>query len=224
MKPSWLGLCAILVLAPLDVLVGQEAGTTSRTAAPQKQLCFRGAVAEQCGSFLLTELSRHGRVAGTGFQQQFGNGAAVYRPDLGTYTHFEFGVMHNRPKRTAWGLAAGLGQDRSGLRITAKVRHRRWIGSTASVDLGAGIASATARAPYPEGSARAFGLTGELAVNHSDLVGLHLSADLMRTADERTVSAMYVGARLGSYAGLATFAVVQLYRAIVTVALMSGGG
>lgn len=224
MKTSSFCLCAIFVLAPLDVLIGQEAGTSSRTVAPPKQLCFRGAVVEQCRSFLLTELSRHGRVAGTGFQQQFGNGTAAYRPDLGTYTHFEFGVMHNRPARTAWGLAAGLGQDRSGLRVTAKARHRRWIGAASSVDLGAGIASATARAPYPEISARAFGLTGEVAVNLSDLVGLHLSADMMRTADERTVSAMYAGARLGSYAGLATFAVVQLYRAIIAAAMMTGGG
>lgn len=224
MKASLFCLCSILALAPLNILIGQEAGTAARTAAPQKQLCFRGAVAEQCRSFLLTELSRHGRVAGTGFQQQFGNGTAAYRPDLGTYTHFEFGVMHNRSARTAWGLAAGLGQDGSGLRVTAKARHRRWIGAAASVDLGAGIASATARAPYPELSARAFGLTGEVAVNVSDLVGLHLSADLMRTADERTVSAMYAGARLGSYAGLATFAAVTLYRAIIAAAVMTGGG
>lgn len=224
MRASSFCLCAMFVLAPLKVLPGQEAGSSSRTAAPQKQLCFRGAGAEQCRSFLLTELSRHGRVAGTGFQQQFGNGTAAYRPDLGTYTHFEFGVMHNRPARMAWGLAVGLGQDRSGLRVTAKARHRRWIGATSSVDLAAGIASATARAPYPEISARALGLTGEVAVNVSDLVGLHLSADLMRTADERTVSAMYAGARLGSYAGLATFAAVTLYRAIITAAVMTGGG
>lgn len=224
MKASSFCLCAILVLAPPDVLIAQEASTSSLTIPPPKQLCFRGAVAERCHSFLLTELSRHGRVAGTGFQQQFGNGTAAYRPDLGTYTHFEFGVMHNRPAGRAWGLAAGLGQDRSGLRITAKARHRRWTGVASSVDLGAGIASATARAPYPELSARAFGLTGEVAVNVSDLVGLHLSADLMRTSDERTVGAMYAGARLGSYAGLATFGVVALYRALITVAMMTGGG
>lgn len=224
MKASSFCLRALLVLAPLDVLIGQETDTSSRTAAPQKHLCFRGATADQCRSFLLTELSRHGRVAGTGFQQEFGNGTAAYRPDLGTYTHFEFGVMHNRPGRTAWGLAAGLGQDRSGLRVTAKARHRRWIGAASSVDLGAGIASATARAPYPDISARAFGLTGEVAVNVSDFVGLHLSADLMRTADERTVSAMYAGARLGSYAGLATFGVVTLYRALLAAAMMTGGG
>lgn len=222
--PSFFRACAILLLIPTAALTSQEAGPASRPATSPRDLCFRGAVAERCRSFLLTELSRHGRVAGTGFQQQFGNGTSTYRPDLDTYTHFEFGVMHNRPGRTALGFAAGLGQDGNGLRFTAKARRRRWIGSATSLDLGAGFANATARAPYPKSSARAYGLTGEVAVNASDLVGLHVSVDVLRTEDKRTASALYVGARLGSYAGLTTFAVVQLYRALLAGALMAAGG
>jgi len=217
-------ICAIVVLAPTAALAAQGADTAARPSKAPKPLCFRGAVADQCRSFLLTELSRHGRVAGTGFQQQFGTGPSTYRPDLDTYTHFEFGVMHNRSARTALGFAAGMGEDANGTRFTAKARYRRWIGSATSLDMGAGIANATARAPWPKSSARAYGLMGEVAVNASDLVGLHLSADLLRTNDKRTAKAVYVGARLGSYAGVATFAAIRLYRTLLSVALMAGGG
>jgi len=189
------------------------ASTAVALAGPLRaQSCFRGRPLPTCAQFWILE-----------------TGAAVRVNSLGTGSRsnyllgLDLGVMRNRGPRTALGVTGfvGMGDQLtagSSVLLSLKPRLRRWLSRTLSADLAAGPVLVAANAA--PGSR--LGVTGQLGFNLNDYAGVTAQALLGRTpvvGGHATKLGLYLGGRLGSYAGLA---VVILTPIVTLIAAGSG--
>lgn len=187
--------------------------------------CFRGRPRPQCGSFWITEAGYYRQLAGTEVSRTYGD-VEIPGPALDSHVSWELGGMVNRGRTEAFGGTLLVGVDDAGPRFALKARYRRWLGRGAgSLDFSGGPARATARVPYPGSAgftARAYGVTGEIALDWHDWAAITVRGDVMRAGD-RTVGAVYGGARVGSYPALGVTAAAALYVALIAAALSGLG-
>lgn len=106
----------------------------------------------------------------------------------------QVGWMRNLGKHSAVGgdVMAGLTGGR-GL-VAVRPRYRRWLSPRMSVDVGVGPVVAPS-----------FGASAEVSLSVADLVALTSELAVLDQGGNSTTT-WYVGAKTGSYAGLATYA------------------
>jgi hypothetical protein len=153
---------------------------------------------------MITEVGLYGRMAGsvTRTVQPGFVGAPPFtfaENDLSNQLSLELGAMKNRSGGTALG-ASVMASFGTGASLAVKGRHRRWLSpSGTALDLGAG--------PVLVGRAQAGvgpntpGLTADVALNAKDLGAVVLRVDVLRARD-KTMTALYAGARVGSQPAL----------------------
>jgi len=142
------------------------------------QLCFRGKTRPGCSWFLITE---------------FGALAKISQRSAGPYHQiitWECGLMRNLDEGNALGAALYASFSRqSEVYGGFKLRYRRWLGQSWSLESGAGLAW---RLNYPESGTH---ITGHIGLNYKDYVILTGQIDYMEEA------VAYLGIRTGALPG-----------------------
>jgi len=156
--------------------------------------------------------------------------------DARWYTTWELGPMLNRD-RSAWGVTLLGAADEDGARWGVRPRYRKWLGTRASLDLGAGVliggSSNGVEQAYP-------GFTGLVGLRYNDWLGVNLEIHAIRTAQteryyydpatgqERTAArreftdwGVHLGARVG---GLAAVLVSAAELVLGAIAASSSSG
>ncbi len=156
--------------------------------------------------------------------------------DTRWYATWELGPMFNRGS-SAWGATLLGAADEDGSRWGVRPRYRKWLGTRASLDLGAGVliggSSNGVEQTYP-------GFTGLLGLRYGDWLGVNLEIHAIPTAQaeryyydpatsqERTAAAreftdwgVHLGARVG---GLAAVLVSAAELVLVVIAASSYSG
>jgi hypothetical protein len=196
---------------------------TARAAEAQTarapHACFRGAPGDRCTWFPLIEAGIHTRLTD------------LIPGDEHVMLNWSLGFMVNRGPRTAIGgavFASVEGEIRAG----AGLRWRRWLGRQTSLDLGAGVHLA---GDASSGNVRAGSPTFEARLGYGDLIAGTARLDLLRInagfscnptycpfGPSGTSTRLYLGAELGSYAGVAGYAATGVLFIIALVALSNG--
>lgn len=200
---------------------GDSTRESPNTAA--HALCFRGRPLAACRSYLVFDLTAASWLAGT----SHGNGTCVpggvcRRGDLGGYLAWDLGAMRNVDGAHAFGASAQIGgADPGGVRLALQARARVWLPHGFTFDAAAGPLMARRDLGGPGATRNTFGATGSVAFGVADLVSAVAAADVVNGAG-RTSSAVYLGGRLSSYAGVVGSIAVAALGLVVAAAL--GGG
>jgi hypothetical protein len=159
----------------------------------QAQNCFRGQPLPECKSFWITEFGWGIRV-GSGFE--------------GSYLTSEIGKMFNlkRNNHYALGATALVGytplEDRDRniyeIRFGIKPRVRRWLNSTMSIDLSAGIILLR----RGEANLKNTSFTGHLGLNFKDWFILAAQLETSSYTDQKSQLNWYLGLKTGSTFGI----------------------
>lgn len=182
--------------------------------------CFRGRPAPECGSFWITEAGYYRRLGGSEVDRNLGD-VTIAAPALDSHLSWEVGGMVNHGPIEAFGGTLLVGVDNAGARLAVKARYRRWLGRSSTLDFSGGPARAVARVPDTGGArfhTRAYGVTGDIALGWGDWAAVTVRAEALRVGD-RTVGAVYGGARLGSYPAVGVTVAGALYVALLVAAL-----
>jgi hypothetical protein len=156
-------------------------------------LCFRGGPASRCSSFLITEFAYEVRLNGPSEKS----------------VSWEVGWMKNTGERWAFGGTVFYSpEDRLGV----KSRVRWWWLSAVSVDVGAGVSF--------KNDVTDMGLTGHLGLNLADVLQVFTQVEVLNIKSGSTDTAWSVGAKGGSYVGLAS--AIVLLVGVATYAAGSG--
>jgi hypothetical protein len=207
---------AITIVALCGVTLAGGVAAQAAAVRPPPGGCFRGAPADRCSWFVLTEAGVHYRLTDVipGDEHVLFNGA--------------LGFMVNTAGGAAWGGEAFAGVEgdvRGGLAL----RWRRWLGGRSSLDLAAGAhllgdaSSGTVQAGSPMFQAR---------YTLGDQLGASARFDLLRIRngcpDENcfpreswTSGRLYVGGEFGSSLGLGAMIVAGLALAALVVSFGS---
>ncbi len=222
---AWLLAGAAAALAGGATHAAAQSGDSTRAtpAASSRALCFRGRPLAACRRYLVFDLTAASWVAGT----SHGNGSCVpagvcRRGDLGGYLAWDLGVMRNVDRTHAFGASAQIGgADPGGVRLALQARARVWLPHGFTFDAAAGPLMARRDLGGPGATRNTFGATGGVAFGVADLVSAVAAADVVNGAG-RTSSAVYLGGRLSSYAGVVGSVAVAALAVAVAAAL--GGG
>ncbi len=178
-------------------------GARAQASAPDR-FCFRGRPAPRCDRFMITEVGLYGRMAGSvtrAVQPGFDGvpPSTFTERDLSNQLSLELGAMKNRLGGTALGatVMASFGTSAS---LAIKGRHRRWL-SPGGTALDLGVGPVLVGRAHSGGGPNTPGLTADVALNARDLGALVLRADVLRARD-KTATALYGGARVGSQPAL----------------------
>jgi hypothetical protein len=200
---------ASYAIALAEVFFGAHA------AGAQSSFCLRGRPFPSCHTFAVVEMTGTKRLGGGTSSIEtiaIGPPDVTYRgQDLPRYLSWNLGAMVNRDSIHADGGMLELGFSSSGVRVAAKVRHRRWFGGTDLVDLTAGVLGAEEQDIH--GQRATYGVTADAALGAGDVLALTLGGDLTSPLGRaRSHAAIHVGVRLGSYAtlGLTTLMLAAL--------------
>lgn len=199
----------LLLLVPVGAVAAQTA------VRPAPGGCFRGAPADRCSWFVLTEGGVHYRFTDVtpGDERVLLSGA--------------LGFMVNTSSGTAWGgeaFAGVEGEVRGGLAL----RWRKWLGGRSSLDLAAGAhllgdaTSGTVQAGSPMFQAR-YTLGDQLGASaRLDLLRIHNGCphDMCLQPESWTSARLYGGGEIGSSLGLGAMIVAGL--AVAAFALSFG--
>ena len=98
--------------------------------------------------------------------------------DTRWYASWEFGPSFNRG-HWAWGATIFAGVDVDGARWGIRPRYRRWLGSKAALDLGAGILLGGNNQGY--GEEHYPGFAGLIGLSYGNWLGLNLELQAVRT-------------------------------------------
>lgn len=191
-------MCCIALAAAL--LTGRRVLAAQDTAPPRPALlCFRGAPADRCRWFTLTEGGIHYRLTD------------VAPNDDRLLYGVTVGFMVNTSRRAAIGAEA-FGGVEGVLRGGVALRWRRWLGRRSSLDvaLGVHLFGDTRRGSLAHGSPML-----QARLNAADLLAASARLDLLRlttqcadvmclTSATRTSERLYVGGEVGSQLGLGT--------------------
>lgn len=162
--------------------------------AAQKPLCFKGAPAERCVSFLITEFT-------------FGPGTTTSSRRPPFFGDWEIGMMTHVGAKSAIGGTVVLNydeHDRAFLGI--RPRYRGWLSRSLALDLSGGLYVAglndvarTTRRPA---------VTARVGITFKDWIGLTVGTDALRLGigpTARVETPILIGIRLGGYAGIASW-------------------
>ena len=154
--------------------------------------CWRGAPADRCGTFALTELA--GAIS---------TNQASRRPPWNVT--WEVGAMHNVASRLAVGGTAFLTRDdQQRLLFGLKPRVRYWMTRQLGLDLAPGFVLANVQRDFYAATLPAF--SGHVAVVWKDWAGLMVQLENLKPdptpSFDQPVTTLYVGLRLGSWAGV----------------------
>ena len=164
------------------------AGEPAEAVRQPSVLCWRPRPEAQCRSWFVTQLSFEKAIMATddGFGGRF----------VGS-----FGPMINRGPTSAWGILGSYSTDDpdeiAPLRIEG--RYRRWLGSSAGLELGLGFTQANIYDDSGNALIGLRGLTAALGIEQG-LFGVNGRVDLMRGGGDTEV-ATYVGVTAGGAAG-----------------------
>ena len=168
-------------------------------ARPPAGVCFRGAPAERCTWFTLTEAGVHYRLTD------------LVPDDERVLFNGALGFMVNTSRRTALGGAVFIGVEgdaRGGLAL----RGRRWLGGRTSLDLALGVHLA---GDATSGRVRPGSPTFQASLKDGDLIGVSARLDVLRIRSgciepacfprtSWTSGRFYLGGELGSGLGVAS--------------------
>ena len=221
---------ACLLVSAFTVLPGAapraaaQAGDSTRAIpASPRALCFRGRPLAECRRYVVFDLTAAARVAGTShITGSCVPSSACRREDLGGYLAWNFGAMRNVDSTRAFGASAQIGgADPGGVRLALQARTRLWLPHGLTFDAAAGPLMARRDLGGLRGAGETFGATADVALGVADLVSVLATADAVNGAG-RTSSAVYLGGRLGTYAGVGGSAAVAALAIIVAAALSHG--
>lgn len=194
-------------------------GVAAQTAVrPAAGACFRGAPADRCSWFLLTEAGVHYRFTD------------ISPDDAHVLFSGALGFMVNRSSGTAWGGEAFAGMEgdlevRGGLAL----RWRRWLGGRSSLDLAAGAHLVGEAATL--GTVQAGSPMVQVRYTLGDRLGVSARLDLLRIKhgclhelcfprESWTSPRLYGGGEVGSSLGLGAMMIAGL--AFAALALSFG--
>ena len=179
----------LLPFAAPAVEAQPDTATVTPGTPPHRAFCWRPRPAARCGGYLVTEVGLEWPVVAS----RDGEDVRI----TGT-----LGPMINRGPDAAWGVLASISSESH---ARAEARHRKWLGGTRGLDLGAGVAYRAVARPFG-GKDQLYGLTGSAGIEQG-VFGLTTRADLLQGGGETEV-AFYGGVRVGGYVGPTTAVVV----------------
>ena len=163
-------------------------GVPAAEVRPPSVLCWHPRPEARCRSWFVTQLSFEKAIMAT-------------NDDLGGRFVGTLGPMINHGPRSAWGILASYSTDDpdeiAPLRIEG--RYRKWLGSSAGLDLGLGFTQGDIYDESGNGTIRLRGLTAAVGIEQG-LIGVDGRVDLMRGGGDTEV-ATYVGVTAGGVAG-----------------------
>ena len=166
------------------------AGLGPTRAEGQASLCFRGARADRCRFFLITELT-----SGPGLP------TASRRPPY--VNDWELGVMRNTGARSAIGITGVVNYDEDERAyVGPRPRYRRWISRSTALDVSGSVLFPWNQHAKDQHSAL---ISLRAGIMWKDLVGLSAGVERMRVGANqfrRTETTLVAGLRFGSYAGI----------------------
>ena len=180
----------------------------------QPRDCYHAKPLPECSTFWVTEAEYYQPIIGTRPKNTEAD------PYLGYHVAGQLGWMKNRGT-SARGIMITGGVSKPGPRWGVLFRERRWYGTTRSLDLSGGFIKAEMRGVETnvKGTA-AYGVTGDVTAGWRDIAHVSLRADMVRD-ENRTASAIYGGAKLGSRS---TKGVALAALATLALALLALGG
>jgi len=213
---AFLALSLLAAGGPVDDAAAAEQVSEPEHTRHHRSLCWRGHPLTECGAFVITELGAYARI----------DDDPTHASEGPLYFTLDVGPMWNRTPRNAVGLTAYLATGDAHARLGARVRYRRWISRTISVDVAPGVilygsedGGYTYQAP---------GFVGALSLSVGDLVGVALE---MEHSGYRPYSLAIplvgsdttwrVGGKLGS--GLGVLGTAALVGFVVYVVAAAGG-
>jgi hypothetical protein len=184
--------------------------------------CFRGRPLEACKAFWITEFST---------ALPLGNRRTLEN----TLFTWELGAMANVTRRSALGGALFMSVDGwQGLRLGVRPRYRRWLSSTLTLDLAAGLYKEMERNSglRPTGQI-ALGVRDQLAItaqvdafgSQQCVVGRDPVTRRYRCLSRETTTEVewYLGVKLGSGAGIAAGLLAPVAYAVAVMIACSAG-
>jgi hypothetical protein len=198
----------------------------SRDAAPaghQASLCFRPKPIAQCQAFVFLDATGALGV----FRAPRSLGTLPLRvSDFPTYAAGSIGYMSNVDSSHAIGAGLEVGGGTVG-RASLKLHWRRWYPGASSLDVSAGVLATdffaldASACQMCDTRARAYGLTGDVALFERHGLGLFAGVDVAHGAG-RTSAGLHAGARLEGYPALAAAVGTAAGFALVWTALRNG--
>ena len=219
---NWARWSSVAVLAVAAMRASAQPSDSTR-ARPPRAFCFRGQSLAVCRRYLVFEVTGAARAAGT-FHT---SGSCVpsnlcRQPDLGGYLAWDLGAMANVDSTHAFGVSAQIGgADPGGVRLALKARTRRWLPHHLTLDAAAGPLMAQQDFADLHGVHQTYGATADAALGVADLASVMVGADAVNGPGHQT-HAVYVGGRLGSFAGVGGSVVIAALAIAVVVALSRG--
>lgn len=211
------GLLAQIIVRPAAAVPPspeRAAGDSAAGASPElmhrpSSPLFRGRPAPECAGFYLTEVSLAARLDHGSQKNMYGN----------AYWIVDIGAMGNHGAAAAFGGTAFVGMGDHRTRGGVKLRYRRWLSRTLSLDLAPGMILGGKENPY---LLKLPGGVLQVSVMKRDLVGITVQLEAMRVEHDRTREkstdlAIYAGAKTGSYATLAAAAGGALFLVIRSI-------
>jgi len=167
---------ALLLVFSLSMLSGLS----------NEQICFRGKPTKECKFFTIIEA-----------------GYLLDSKKTRTLQHImcEAGLMFNLNKHHAIGATAYIYPKEESSR-GFKLRYRKWLGSSFSLDIAPGLMLADGRSHTKKPQ-----FTGHIGLNYKDIVSLISQVDIKRYTREKTEFDLSFGVKFGSQVGAATIAV-----------------
>jgi hypothetical protein len=153
------------------------------------QLCFRGKPAPKCRFFTIIEA-----------------GYLLDSKETRNFQHImcEAGLMVNLNKHHALGATFYIYPKEESSR-GFKLRYRRWLGSSFSLDIAPGLMLADGRAHTKKPQ-----FTGHIGLNYKDIVALISQVDIKRYRSKESEFDLSFGVKFGSYVGATTIAVTLI--------------
>jgi hypothetical protein len=195
------GLSSFVVkLLPLLVLV-----FAAETASAGCGTFCRGKPLDSCELFWVLE---------SGFLARIGESDIAETDSRGSL-FFELGRMRNITSNSAVGGSI-YGSALQGDLFGIKGRYRRWLGRKTSLDISPGILLGGS---FEDADFSFPGFVGSVTIHYADWAGVTLQFqtlkyqmqdELVQVTNNGTETDLYIGARLGSYAGLAYAAIAAI--------------
>ena len=184
--------CAALLCAA-GAADAQEQPRREDPAAPRAG-CFQPRPLPACGSYWVLEMAALLHLGGTAETFQAApEGPAESIRAYGPHLSWELGYMANVGGRTALGGTLLLGVGGPAERVGAKLRYRRWLGGSSSVEVAPGVLYARV-----DGFSQrpGYGFTGDVRLGPDDRYAFVLRYEHLRTERLGTADGLYGGASL----------------------------
>jgi len=197
----------VACLMPVPGMLAAQVDSTAaaRAATPhitRRKTCFRARPIATCRAwipFTITTVVRLGH-ASHAVDSPFG-----YAPgdqiDFRDFGAVDVGYMLNRDSSDAIGALIEAGTGGLDKRFALKAKGQHWLSPSWTVSASGGLLSAQQQAVAADHTTRAYGATGDIAVDFEDQMGVVVSGDVTRQATHQA-TALRVGVRGGSYTAL----------------------